>query len=361
MVTLANRYVRAGADVDLVLQQAVGPYLREVHPDVRIIDLRARRLLSSLFPLVRYLRKARPDATLSTPSAANILAVLAWTMAGRPGRLIVREAITASVDDRANSDLRSRLIRQFRRLAYHSASHIVAPSAGVADDLVRNDRLPRTKIAVIANPVDAEKLEAAVAQTGTLDGLRDDLPLILGVGRLSAQKDFATLIRAFAVVQKFRASQLCILGEGEERDALQALAAELGVGEKVLLPGFAENPFLYMKRAAVFALASRYEGLPNALLQAMMLGTAVVATDCPSGPREVLEDGRWGRLVPVGDVQAMADGIIAALDSRLTTPPEPVMRSRYGVDAIAEKYLHVLLPDGVEVPFIQSFHRTDAR
>jgi glycosyltransferase involved in cell wall biosynthesis len=347
MLALANNFCSAGFKVDLVLQRATGPYLREVNEDITIVDLKATRLISSLVPLIRYFRTARPSAMLSTPSDANVVAVTAWIAARAAGRLVVREATTPSVDDAAGRGWRAKVVPFIRRRAYRHASHVVAPSLGVAEDLIRNVGVPRSRITVIANPLDTERIQSLAAATAGQIVLPPHAKVILGVGQLTAIKDFATLIRAFSKICQARDAILLVLGEGDERESLCQLASELGVLDKVFLPGFVENPFVYMKRAAVFVHSSRYEGLPNALLQALMVGTPVVATDCRSGPREILEEGRWGRLVPVGDVTAMAQGIIDGLDGQLAKPPMSLMKERYGVESIAKQYLGVLLSTAV--------------
>ena len=166
-------------------------------------------------------------------------------------------------------------------------------------------------------------------------------PVILGVGRLTQAKDFPTLIRAFALVRKKHPARLMILGEGEERSKLETLVQELGLEKEVSLPGFVDNPYKYMKRAAVFVLSSKWEGFGNVLVEAMALGTPVVSTNCPSGPAEILENGRWGRLVPVGDVYALAEAIIETLDEE--HHPDVANRAKdFAVELAVEKYINVL-------------------
>jgi len=345
MVLLANRFHHQGFKVDLVLQRARGPYLKAVHAGVSIVDLHASRLVFSLSPLVRYFRSFRPHATLATPSSANIIATLAWALAGKPGRLVVREATTPSADDRFKPGLRSRVIAALRRGLYGQATHVVAPSNGIAKDLVSHSGVSEDRIRVIPNPVDVEEIRA-LAAAPVPDFLREGTELVLAVGGLTELKDFATLIRAFSKVARARPALLAILGEGEERERLVEVAAQLGVSHRLVMPGFVENPFAFMKRASVLVLSSRYEGLPNVLLQALAVGTPVVSTDCPSGgPREILDGGRWGRLVPVGDVDAMAAAIEAGLDGMIERPTTELVQACYGVDVVAQRYLSVLLTE----------------
>jgi glycosyltransferase involved in cell wall biosynthesis len=166
--------------------------------------------------------------------------------------------------------------------------------------------------------------------------------VILAAGRLAPQKDYPTLIRAFAALSAGRDLRLIILGEGPERTALESLIQQLGLADRVSLPGFRDNPFAYMSRARLFVLSSAWEGLPGVLIQAMACGTPVVSTDCPSGPREVLADGRYGPLVPVGAVEALA----VAMALTLEQPPEPErLKARaadYGLEPVTRRYLEVL-------------------
>ncbi|MGB2886052.1 MAG: glycosyltransferase, partial [Dehalococcoidia bacterium] len=201
--------------------------------------------------------------------------------------------------------------------------------------------LPRKKIEVIYNPViTPELLEKAREPVDHPWFQPGEPPVVLGVGRLTEQKDFPTLLRAFALVRKERAARLVILGEGEDRPELKALVDELGIAEDVDMPGFVDNPYGYMAGAAVFALSSRWEGLPTVLIEAMALGKPVVATDCPSGAREILNDGRYGTLVPVGDAKRLATGISGMLEHPVE--PLPSWVDRFRPDCTIQAYLKAI-------------------
>jgi glycosyltransferase involved in cell wall biosynthesis len=228
------------------------------------------------------------------------------------------------------------------RWLYPQAHRVVAVSHGVATDILHLYQLPTAKVAVIYNPVVTPELIArsweAVEHPWLAAG---EPPIILGVGRLTAQKDFATLIRAFARVRQHDEARLIILGEGEHRPILEQLIGELGLQAWVALPGFVENPYAWMRRAAVFVLSSRWEGLPTVLIEAMACGTPVVATDCPSGPREILEGGKWGKLVPVGDAVGLAEAICQTLKEG--SPSDLSIRaSDFSLERAVESYLQVL-------------------
>lgn len=342
MVNLAWGFAERGLQVDLVLAKADGPYLSEVHPEVRVVDLGARRVLHSLPDLVRYLRRKRPAAMLSTLSHANIIALWARGIASVPVRLVVREANTVGISASNAPALRGRWTPFLMRFFYRWADAVVANSSGVAEDLIRLTRLPAEKLKVIYNPVVTPELFAKAEEPLDHPWFRPgEPPVILGVGRLTKQKDFPTLIRAFALVRKERPVRLMILGEGEGRPKLEALVRELGLKDDVALPGFVDNPYKYMKRAAVFVLSSRWEGLPSVLIEALALGTPVVATDCPSGPAEILEGGKWGRLVPVGEPHFLARAILGTLQDVREPPPEAAWE-RFSLEEVVTAYLQVL-------------------
>lgn len=343
MLTLAQGFAERGFAVDLVLAKAEGHYLSQVPREVRVVDLNSRRVLASLPKLMRYLRQVRPKALFSSLSHANVIALWAKRLSGIPTRVIVREASTLSISSANAPSLRGRFLPYVMRWTYPWANEVIAVSHGVANDLVKTLSLPPEKVHVIYNPVAISEIQKKAHEP--LDHpwfLPGSPPVILGVGRLTKAKDFPTLIKAFALVRQEQAARLLILGEGEERPYLDALVRELSLEESVALPGFVENPFKYMARASLFVLSSAWEGFPNVLVQAIAVGTPVVSTDCQSGPSEILEKGKWGKLVPVGDVKALASGIIDTLNN----PPDSMyMRKRaeaFDADVIVSQYAKVL-------------------
>jgi glycosyltransferase involved in cell wall biosynthesis len=343
-VELANAFSSAGVPVDLALARASGPYMSELAPPVRVIDLGGRGVLQSLPRLARHLRTERPEAMLSALQHANVVAVLARLIGRRQTRCVVSTRSVLSMLKYETGSLNAWRVTQASRLAYPFADAVIANSEGVAADLVRFLRVPRERIHVIHNPLGIERIERLSRESPAGAGIDTaGAPLILSVGRLSGLKDFPTLLRAFALVRRTHACRLAILGEGPDRRRLEALAHRLGVGGELLLPGFVANPFAWMRHAALFVSSSISEGCPNALMQALACGTRVVSTDCPGGSREILEDGRWGRLVPVGDAAAMARAITATLDAA----DAPDVRRRaadFSLERVARPYLEVLLP-----------------
>jgi len=315
-LTLARGLAERGYAVDLVLAQAEGPYLTEVPGSVRVVDLGASRVLLSLPALVAYLRRERPQAMLSALRHANIIALWARRLAGVPTRVVVSERDTLSLSVQHVRSRRGRLMPQLIRRFYPWADGVVAISKGVADDLARMTGIPRQRIQVIYNPVVTPELQAKAQAPLEHPWFKPgEPPVLLGTGRLTAQKDFPTLIQAFARVWQARPVRLLILGEGEERPALEALVRKLGLEPDVSLRGFVKNPYPYMAQASLFVLSSRWEGLGNVLIEALYCGAPLISTDCPSGPREILRDGQYGQLVPVGDVTALTQAMKAGIPS----------------------------------------------
>jgi glycosyltransferase involved in cell wall biosynthesis len=340
MVDLAGAFVELGREVDVVVASRRHAAVMALPAGVGLVELGSARVATALVPLARYLRRERPRALLSTLEHVNVAALLARRVV--PGmRVVVREANTVGQAMADDGGLSRQLLWAMRR-TYPRADAAIAVSAGVADALTVSLGVPRERVALINNPVITPRLQEGASQP--LDHpwfAAGEPPVVLGVGRLALQKRFDTLLEAFAAARARVACRLVILGEGEQRGELEGLARGLGVAEDVDLKGFVDNPFAYMARAGAFVLSSAYEGLPNALIQAMALGAPAVATDCPSGPREILDGGRLGALVEVGDSAAMADAIVDVLERPRSEPP-PEWYRRYGLDTVARRYLEVL-------------------
>jgi glycosyltransferase involved in cell wall biosynthesis len=340
-INLLQGLAERGYPVDLVLVELEGALVRQIPAGVRVIDLRAPRVLRSILPLARYLREERPRALISSMHHANVIALLAASLSRQSTPVLVTVHTTLSQKPRrALAD--ALLWPQLIRILYRKAKAIVAVSEGAADDLARTARIPREQIQVIYNPV----ITPAMARSGHTAPdhawfAPGQPPVVLGVGRLTWAKDFPTLIRAFAEIRRERPARLMILGEGEERPALEAIVQELGVSSEVSLPGFQADALAYMANSSVFVLSSVTEALPTVLVEALAMGARVVATDCPSGPREILQQGRLGRLVPVGDERSMATAILGALDQPEKVPLLDSL-TPFTRDAAVGRYLRLI-------------------
>lgn len=354
-LTLAHAFAARGHRVHLLVVRPDGPLRNELSPCIRLVELesgllrllpvRGRRRLqmwASIPALVRYLRQERPDVLLAAASHANPAALWARRLARTGTRLVLRASSHLSHSAWNRKRLPRPLLPVFARLFYPWADAVIAVSEDVARDLSKVTGMPRERIVTIPNPVVTPELEEKARASLDHPWYRPGQPpVVLGVGRLVAAKDFPTLLRAFARLRARRLIRLMILGEGKGRAGLAALAEQLGIVGDVQFPGYVDNPFPYMARSAVFVLSSAYEGSPGVLIEAIACGCPVVSTDCP-GAAEILGGGVYGPLVPVGDDAALAMAVASVLDS---PPKHERLQARawgYGVDRATERYLEVL-------------------
>jgi glycosyltransferase involved in cell wall biosynthesis len=350
LVNLMRGFVDAGRRVDLLLVRVDSPYLEHLPAAVHRIELGASHTFLAIPALARWLRTERPAALLAAKDRAGRAAVLARTLAGTDTRLVLRLGTNLSTAMAERSALDRGLRYAPIRWLYPRLDHIVAVSDGVASDTATISRLPGERITVIRNPVVTPELDELAAAPCPHPWLTDPAgnapPVIIGAGRLQRQKDFPTLLSAFARLKSQRPCRLLILGEGRGRGALEnqsaALGLRLGVDGDVDLPGHQRNLYCHLARGALFVLSSAWEGSPNVLTEALALGTPVVSTDCPSGPREILQQGRYGPLVPVNDPAALAAAMAHTLDHPLPAAELKQAVSEYTQAASAARYLHVL-------------------
>ncbi len=343
LMNLAVGFVNKGYPVDFLLAQCEGAFMPQFPDSVHLVELNHRhvkaiRTIISLPALVRYIRKERP-AALFTGLHANLFAIWARRIAGVPLRLVISEQNTFSIHNQMLPIGIRQLMVELVRQNYPLADVISAVSEGVADDLSFSARIPRDRIRVIYNPIITPEMAGRVKEDINHPWFAPgELPVILSAGRLDPQKDYPLLISAFARVRQFIPSRLLILGEGSEQVALMSLARQLGIEGEVGFPGFVSNPYPYMARASVFVLSSKWEGLPTVLAEALFCGVPIISTDCPSGPREILREGLYGRLVPVGDVDCLTEAILSALKGDVIHPPRQSW-APYELETIVCQYL----------------------
>lgn len=345
-VRLANELARRGHRVSCVMPELKGPFIAELDDAVCRWGLSSRNPIRVVRGFAEWLRDARPDIVFASQQHTIIaaLAARAWARLDLPIVGIQHSVLSDLCANAKRIDLRYGL-PILARLTYRHADRLCAVSSSAAADLARISGVPVEQIRVLPNPVIGVDLAHRAMRLPTHIWVLDRaLPFILAAGNLVPVKDFATLIRAFAeALRQQPGARLIILGDGPERDALKALAADLHISHCVDLPGFEPNPYPFMRYAAAFVLSSRSEGLGNVLIEAMACGTPVIATDC-GGPRDILEaDGkRYGRLVPVGDIQAMAAAIVAILAG--DSPGTAALQERaaaFSVARAASAYLDV--------------------
>lgn len=340
MISVANRFAASGIKVDMVLVRKSGPFLAEISPDIRIVDLEAGKIRKALMPLHRYLKREKPPLLVSSLVGGDALALAGKALMRWKTHLHISVQNSPSASEGVSGDWLARRWPTLIRTLYRYAQSISAISQGVADDVERLMNRPAGSVPVINNPVDIETVRARAGGSPDHPWLLDKKgPVVLAVGRLVKQKDLATLLAAFAAVRARRPdARLLVLGEGSERPTVEAEVARLGLGDAVALPGFSANPFAAMATADVFVLASRWEGFANVVAEALACGAKVVSTDCPSGPAEILDNGRFGRLVPIGDAQAMADAIVAAIGDDVDRGALVERARHYELSSIVDQY-----------------------
>lgn len=344
MLILANKFSENDFEVDLILVKKEGPYLSEVSPEVNIVDLKSSNVPQSLFPLIKYLRKENPDVLISTLAHANVVAVLAKILSRTKTKIIVRVTNTFSEALKNNTFFIKIILFLGVSIFYRFADEIVAGSEGAADDLAKTIKISKNKIKVICNPTDVEKIGKECEKIPDHPWLKNKtVPVILAAGRLTVEKDYPTLFKAFSILSEKNNFRLIILGEGKKRRELEELVEMLGLQDKIDMPGFVKNPFAYMHNCDVFVLSSITEGLPNTLIEAMACGTPVVSTDCPSGPREILDNGKYGKLVKVGDEKALANAILETIKNPLDSS-ELIKRvnENFSLEKSVEGYMNII-------------------
>ena len=317
---LIYEWARMGIRIDLLKVLNHGPYLDRLPPGCRLIQLGTTHVTSALPRLLDYIKQSRPDLLFTDKDRVNRVAITACLLNGTATGVVVRIGTMVS-ENLKNRSLIERIIQLFSmRYLYPCADAVLVPSHSVAEDLIKLSGLDRHLVRVVPTPVIDDSVFQMAAQSPGHPWFRSgDLPIILGMGELSERKDFATLIKAFAIVRKVRPCRLVILGKGRMYSSLVNLSRRLGIEKDVFFPGFVSNPYAYLSRAAVFVLASRYEGgMPVSLIEALSLGVPCVSTDYPGGCKEILQGKNLGILTPVGSETAMARAIVKMLDN----PPD---------------------------------------
>jgi glycosyltransferase involved in cell wall biosynthesis len=344
MLHLLNNLDRARYEPFVAVGAVVGAFVHDVAGDVPLIDLAAARSRHAVGPIVRLVRNLKPAVVLAT--CMNFAAAAARPFFPRGTRLILREgnSISAFLDEVATtSRLLAECYRHSYRHLYRMADVVVCQSEFMLEDMTRNLGVPRHKVVRIYNPVDVDKVaELANAEASPFRG---EGPHVLAAGGLYRRKGFDLLLRAFARVRVAHPSAtLTIIGEGEQRAALETLRDHLQLRDAVELVGFRANPFAFMKNADLFVSSSRYEGFANVIAEALACGTPVVATDCPSSNREVISDGVNGFLAPTED----AEGLAATMEIALHAPNmerqriAEECRRRFAFDRIFPQYESLL-------------------
>ncbi len=343
MILLCNALAAKGIRIVILALRVEGPLRRLLDPAVAVAEVPGRQLRYAVPGLRRLIRETAPAVVISSEASLNLctlVAVRTLPRASRP-RLVLREVGSPSIALHRDPYLQNRVAYRLLRRAYAYADRIVALTEGARRDLADNFAVPERSIAtMLTNAVVPPAMVSRIAQWDGEAGRENDL--IVCIGRLSPEKDQRTLVRAVSLLPAAQPWRLAIVGDGRERGALQALARELGVADRIVFTGEVNDPFGFMMRARLAVCASVYEGLGNAVIEALACGTPVISTDCPYGPTEILQGGRYGTLTPVGDAPAMAAAIAAAMNA---VPDRAALRARglnYTAARAAERFLEII-------------------
>lgn len=350
VIQLANNLVQQGRKVDVVvcdISGVKGKLLPEVDPQIQLIDLNCGRVANAIFPLKKLLQAVDYDVLVATQTHSNIIAALARRLAKNQVRLILREVSTPSKNLKLQG-MAKLLLKTLVKMTYPAASQVVCVSNGVLDDFREYYAYSKNNLVTIYNPVIdetyAEKLQVAVEHRFFQPAHK----VILAVGRLTEAKNFGFLIRSFhALYQQHPETRLIILGEGELRAEFESLILELGLAEVVDLPGFDPNPYAYFKYAELFVLSSNWEGLPGVLIQALASKIKVVSTNCPSGPKEILADAKFGLLVECNDQAGMTVAMQQAIFGEYVTYDDTELAAhclQFHKHTVQQRYLQLMEP-----------------
>ena len=311
-----------------------------VAPNISVINLNQPRTFKNLSAIIRYLKTRQPKTFMSVIYHGNLVSLAAHAISRSQSRMIICEHIALAQALGNEKNLLRQILKILIRIFYRFADAIITVSESAAQELELHG-VPQKKIKVIYNPVLTPDLAVLADEKIDLSWFNPAVPVVLAVGRFTAQKDFETLIRAFATVRKQRLVKLLILGDGPEKAHLDRLIAELDLKSDVIMPGFMKNPYPYFKHSNMFVLSSRWEGLPTVLIEALALGLPIVSTDCPSGPREILNAGKLGRLVAVGDHTAMSAAMLQTLNNPWPKPSADDLENFTAATAVT-KYEQVI-------------------
>ena len=368
MLNLAGLYASKGMGVDLLVASEQGPLINEIPHKVNLVSLKSQPnryrlwLLKAAFlidfslfrliffrklpkavkvipSLIQYLKQETPDLILSTPTTANLALVWSARYANYQGRVVIREATTLSQEIRHNPSLFFRVIRKFVTVWYNKADAVICVSKGVKEDLRNNFQADEIRMHVVQNYIDEKQLRYKADSDESRDIIKKYGNFILSAGRLEPEKNYDLLIRAFANIAGKVSHNLVILGEGSQRTHLEILAQELSLADRVFLPGYFVNPYPFIKACEVFALSSVYEGSPNVIREALILDKKIISSDCPSGVRELLDNGRFGVLVETDNENQYSDLLYALLNGQIAV--EHPSGNKLG-DSTAKLYENIL-------------------
>jgi len=348
MLNLAKGLLKFPVELELIVANLVGDYISEIPEGAKIVNLNSKKTIFSTFKFISHLKKNKPDVLISTLRRANIVAVLSKILTSKKFKLILREANSFSEDAVKNSSLSEKIINSLCKLFYPKADAIVAVSEKMSEEIGYHFKISKNKIHYIYNPVIDESIDEKILQKPDHKWFDNkNFAIILGIGRITPQKDFETLIKAFDIVRKQKKAKLIILGKPDSSNAelekLKILVSKLNINNDIDFFGFVENPFAFLANADLFVLSSRFEGLPGTLIQALYCGCPVVSVDCTTGPSEILENGKYGLLCKPGDYESLALNMLKTLEESKTKEELKSRGKLYSIQSSSELYYKLCL------------------
>lgn len=341
---LANEFCARGYKVDLLLTVKRGIFLKDLDKDINIIELSKKRVFFDYFKLKEYLLNGKPDAIISGLPHCNLIAAFTSVFCGYSKKLFLSEHSNFTESMKEVDFYKNTLLKFLISILYPRVAGVICVSKGVQLDLIKNFPVLEQKSTFIYNPFDVGYITKRSTEDVShpwLDKNRT-YKTIISSGRLTPAKDFENLLAAFSILKNICNVRLIILGEGELRDELTSYVIQNNLSSVVDLYGFDENPFRFMSKADLFVLSSKREGLSNVLVESMICNVPIVSTDCPSGPSEILENGYWGDLVPLGNPQALADSMYEKLTIEQVNLDYSSRVKDFGKNKIANQYLNYI-------------------
>lgn len=337
-LNLINGFSKKGLKVELVLLSKVGEFLNVIDPHIRIVNLNKRKATQGIVAIKKYLKQSDPKILFVVQNHIQLMVLLAVTLMNWKGKIILNEQSTFSIN---LTGLKGFVQRKISKILFSRADKIVAVSQGVATDLKNEFVKLSSKIVVIPNAVITDHLLKVKDNPVDHPFFNKEFQVIVSAGRFIKSKNFDLLINAFQVYSKDKKTKLIILGDGGEMHHLKRLVSKLGLEDEISLPGFVPDPCIYFSKANVFVLSSDYEGLPGVIIEAMACGCKIVSTDCKSGPAEILQNGKFGFLCPVGDLNELVVAIDHAFKSSSNTKALVERSNDFHIDKIISEYLQL--------------------
>ncbi len=348
ILTLLPWFINAGYSIDLVLVKKTGAFLTDIDPRVNLISLKKEHVGQSLFPLLKYFKKSKPDVFISNLTHLNIVTIIAKFFSGTRSKIIITEHSSITTNNLQKGGKEGILVF-LARFLYPLADKTVVVSEGAAQNLIEAIKINPNKVQSIYNPIDMDRIRILSGEKIDEFWLTEkSIPVLIAIGRLEQEKNFSFLLNVFQTLIKKRKVRLLILGEGSERQMLEQQMIAFGIENDVKLLGIKTNPYPYISNADILVCTSKYEGFNITLAESLACGTPVISMNCPYGPAEILDNGTYGQLISPGDQDGMVNAIIAAIDHPESLPSKEKLMERakrFSAEKIFSEYQELFLKE----------------